>query len=139
MKKQTLMVATFCLAIGLAGNRANAQAGGVLAKVPFNFVVSGEILPAGEYTLIARSHQVNIQDSHGKTIAIVLADEVSGHTDGENGKVRFRCYGDRCFLAELWSPAIENGRHLPISRLEADFAKESTGKYFALLGNKPQR
>jgi len=136
MKKQTLIAASLCLVVGLAAVSANAQAGGVKAKVPFNFAVSGKTFPAGEYTMIASSHLVNIEDGDGRIVAKVLANEVSGRSAGENGRIIFHCYRDRCFLAEVWSPRQENGREFPTSRPEANLAKEEKGKYFAVLGEK---
>jgi hypothetical protein len=138
MKSQTLIVAGLCLVIGLAVVPAHAQRGGVRAKVPFNFVVSGKTFPAGEYTMIAASHQVRIEDSEGRLIAMVLANDISGRTAGANGRIIFHCYPDRCFLSELWSPAQENGRRLFTSRTEADSARHQRGTYFAVLGEKPR-
>ena len=100
MKNQTLIVASVCLAIGLAVVPAHAQRGGVQAKVPFNFAVSGKTFPAGEYTMIAASHQVRIEDGKGKLLAMVLANDISGRSAGTNGQIIFHCYSDRCFLSE---------------------------------------
>jgi len=136
MKKQTLITASLCLVVGLAMVPANAQAGGITARVPFNFAVSGQTFPAGNYVMIASPHQLKIEDGQGKTVAMVLANEVSGRSAGENGRITFHCYRDRCFLAEVWSPTQENGRELPTSRAEANLAKEEPGKYFAVLGEK---
>lgn len=137
MKSQTLIVAGLCLVVGLGVAPAYAQAGGVKAKVPFNFAVSGKTFPAGEYRMIARSHLVNIEDGQGKIVAMVSANNVSGRSAGENGRIVFHCYHDRCFLAEVWSPTQENGRELLRSRAEANLAKEEKGKYFAILGEEP--
>ena len=139
MKKQTLISASLCLSLGLAVVPASAQAGGVQAKVPFNFAVSGKTFAAGQYTMIAGSHQVKIQDVNGITIAMVSANEVSGRSAGANGRIIFHCYRERCFLAEVWSPIQENGKQLLVSRAEAGLVKEESGEYFAVLGEKPQK
>lgn len=139
MKKQILTVAGLCFVIGLAVVPVYAQAGGVRANVPFNFAVSGKTLPAGHYTMLAASHQVKIQDAQGRMVAMVLANEVSGRSAGESGQIIFHCYRDRCFLAEVWSPAKDNGRQLLTSRTEAGLSREESGKYFAVLGEKPQK
>jgi hypothetical protein len=125
MKSQTLIVASLSVAIGLAVGPAYAQRGGVQAKIPFNFAVSGKTFPAGEYT--------------GRLIAMVLANNISGRSARANGQIIFHCYRDRCFLSELWSPTQENGRQLLTSRTEADLAKEERGKYFAVVGEKPRQ
>ncbi len=136
MKKHILIVACLGVTFGLAVS-ASAQVGGIRAKVPFDFAVSGKTFPAGEYTMIAASDQIRIEDAKGKPIAMVLANQVSGRSTGANGQIIFRCYRDRCFLWELWSPAQQNGRELLTSRAEAELAKEESGKYFAVLGQKP--
>ena len=138
MKSQTLIVASLWVVIGLAVVPAYAQRGGVQAKVPFNFAISGRTLPAGKYTMIPASGQVRIEDAKGRLIARVLANDISGRSAGANGRIIFHCYSDRCFLSELWSPIQDNGRQLLTSRAEADLAKEDRGKYFAVLGAEPQ-
>ena len=137
MKKQTLIVASLCLVLGLALAPAYAQAGGVHAKVPFNFVAFGKTFPAGEYTMIPSSNQIKIRNADGRVVAMVLATPGPGRSDGANGEIVFHCYRDRCFLAEVWSPARENGRQVPTSRTEAELATEEHGKDFAVLGEKP--
>lgn len=137
MKKQILM--TICLAFALAALPAYAQSGGVRAKVPFRFTVNGKILPAGEYTMTANAHLLKIQDDHGRPVAIVLADYISGGSPGENGEIIFHCYRDLCLLSEIWSPVKGDGRKLDTSRREAELAKEETAKYFAVLGQGPRK
>ena len=139
MKKQTLSVASLCLVFGLTVAPAYAQPGGVQAKIPFNFAIPGKSFPAGEYTMIVGSHQVNIQDAYGRKIAMVLANEISGRSAGANGQIIFHCYSEHCFLSEVWSPTHENGRQLLTSRSEGDLTKKDSGKYFAVLGAKLQK
>jgi hypothetical protein len=132
-------VASLFSAIAITMIPANAQAGGVQSHVPFKFSVSGKTLPAGQYTMIASSNQVRIRDAHGRMVAMVLANDVSGRSAGNNGQIIFHCYRDYCFLSEVWSPAERNGRQLLTSRTEADLAKEERAKYFALVGEEPQK
>jgi hypothetical protein len=138
MKSQMLIVASLCLAVGLAVAPLNAQTGGVQAKVPFNFEVLGKTFSAGAYTMIATLDQVRIEDATGTLVARVVSNQISGRSVGPNGQIIFHCYPDRCFLSELWSPTQENGRQLPTSRAEANLAKEERGTYFAVLGEKPR-
>ena len=69
MKKQTLLVASFCLIVGLAAAPAYAESGGVQVKIPFNFRRQ-EIASSLAHTMIVGSHQVDIgmptaKDRHG--------------------------------------------------------------------------
>jgi hypothetical protein len=73
VKKQALIVASLCLFVGLVVLPAYSQARGVQVVVPFEFVISGKTLPAGEYAMIACPLGVAIQDEHGITIATILA------------------------------------------------------------------
>jgi len=143
MKNQTLIPAkviavTLCLLAGLTAVPAQAQ-NSVRAKVPFNFVVSGKTLVAGVYTMTLNPHQVKIQDDRGLIVAMVLTNEISGHTVGQTGELIFHCYKDRCFLSQVWSAARENGRQFFAPRAETELAKAEQGKYFAILGEKPQK
>ena len=137
MKIPTLTIAV--LAVGLTVIPAHAQRGGVRAKIPFSFAVSGKTFPAGKYTMIAASHQLKIEDENGRIVVLSLANEVSGRSVDPDGEIIFHCYGYRCFLAEVWLPTEENGRQLPTPRMEADLQKEQRGNYFAVLGEKPTK
>ena len=140
MKKQILIVASLCLATGLAPIPAFAQAGTVLlAKIPFNFTVMGRTLGAGDYTMmIVNPDQLKIEDGNGRIAAMALIKD-SGRLSGEKGQIIFHCYGDRCFLAEVWPPNRQHGRELFTSRTEANLAKDEPGKYFAVLAAERQK
>jgi hypothetical protein len=140
MKSHVLLAVIFGLTIGLAASPAYAQAGGVQAKIPFDFIVSGKVLPAGEYTMFANPHQVKIADVHHRVVAMVLANDASDRPAGKDDQIIFHCYRDHCFLSEIWSsiqwPA---GRQVLTSRAEAELAREESGKYFAVVGQRPQK
>lgn len=128
-----LMAATL-MVIGLGTVCLQAQAGGVQANIPFSFTAAGKSFPAGQYTLTAGSDQITIEDAKGRPVAMMLANHTSGRSAGTTGEVRFHCYRDRCFLAELWSPAESDGRQVLTSKAEANLAKEERVRYFAVLG-----
>jgi hypothetical protein len=138
MKRQAVFVAGLYMMIGMVVAPVHAQTGGVRAEVPFNFVAAGKTLPAGAYTMVAGSDKVSVVSlAGGRTVVLALVNKVSGRSAGANGRIIFHCYRERCFLAEVWSPAEENGRQLLTSRAEAELAKEGEGRYFAILGVHP--
>ena len=140
MRKQLLISASLLMGLGLCAGPAHAQAGGVRVTVPFRFSVSGKTFAAGDYTMVAASHQVSVvSQADGRTVALALANDIAGHAAGANGRIVFHCYRERCFLAEIWSPIQENGRRLLISPAEAESGREVRGTYFAILGMKPQK
>lgn len=134
MKKQTRIVASLCFVVWLTIVSAKAQS--VNGKVPFSFTVSGKTLPAGDYTMIINSNLLKITNGDGRIVALASVYDASGRPDGEKSQIIFHCYGDRCFLAELWSAHQLNGRGLMTSRAEANLAKQESRKYFAVLGQE---
>lgn len=135
MNKQIVITVSVWLLVGLGAIPANSQVG-VQAKVPFDFRVMGKAFPSGEYRMIIGPHELKIEDRYAKPLAVFLANDTLGLSAGEIGRIVFRCYGDRCFLAELWAPAHEHGLAFPRGRGEFELAREHTGTYFALLGER---
>jgi len=55
-----------------------ARAGGVRESVPFMFGVGGKTFAAGDYVMMARSHQVRVvSQEDGKTLVFAIANDVS--------------------------------------------------------------
>lgn len=139
MKRITL-IASLCLVLGLVVVSANAQEEvGVGVQIPFNFDVAGKMYQSGHYTIFPSSHRIKIADADGKIVALLLANALSVRSVGKKGEIVFHCYGDRCFLAEVWSPTREDGLQLFRSKAEVDLAKGENPQYFALVGEKPAR
>ncbi len=136
MKKQVLQVAVLCIWIAFAATHAMAQSK-ITVKVPFDFSISDETFPAGQYSIGSAHDRLTVQDSAGKTVFIGTANQVSGRRAGRTGIVVFHCYDSRCFLSELWTPAREGGSQLLQSRSEAAMARHREPTEFALL-EQPQ-
>ena len=91
-------------------------------NVPFDFVLAGKTLLAGQYTVIPAQDKVRIQNSKGQTVAIVPTDALSGPVPQRNGRVVFHCYSEQRFLLR--------------SKREIERAQKQTAQQFALLGTK---
>ncbi len=105
-------------------------------KVPFTFVIADRVYPAGEYSLSSSREKLIVQDSTGKVVSMAMSNALTGRHVGDTGQVVFHCYGNRCFLSELWIPTSEIGRQLLPSRSEIENAKYNTQTYFALTGSQ---
>jgi hypothetical protein len=135
MKTRMFMVASIWMLFVSAALPVHAQAGGVKVNVPFDFAVSDKMFRAGQYTMIEAPLGVSIQDERGVTVAMALANDLTGRSVSNKGQVIFHCYSEhRCFLSEVWSPSRATGRELLVSGTESDFAKESAQRELALLG-----
>lgn len=105
MKDQirNLMIGTGLAAL-LWAPLLKAQESVETAKVPFDFHVNNLNLPAGKYTVMTGSNRVSIQlrnEDTRKSILFMPPGRTSGKQDP---RLTFHCYGDNCFLAEIWVP-----------------------------------
>jgi hypothetical protein len=127
MKKQALTLIGV-LSLLLAAGAAFAQSVEVRANVPFDFVVNHTTLPAGQYsiTTIDRGNMVLAIRGFKKGVMVLTAIPAEAASASDRGKLVFRCYGDRYFLAQIWTAGSERGRILPKSALESEVALDST-------------
>ena len=135
MKNGIWFMLGLCLLAGPLSAPLSAEPGAMRARVPFEFVVAGKTLPAGEYRIVAVPHRVAIQDSNGRKLAVILSNETSTGSASKQGKLIFHCYSQQCFLSEVWSADYEHGQlvHTPS---EEPLAKQESPKYVAVLGEQ---
>jgi hypothetical protein len=101
--KKTAPLAALIVVLG-AGS---AKAAVVEAKVPFDFVVRGRTLPAGDYLLERDDNQPSLLFIRGKDGArtnMIVLTEPAGDRDpaGETPVVRFTRRGSEYWLADVW-------------------------------------
>jgi hypothetical protein len=139
--KRMLKFAVLGLAVVAAAQGAAAQAKRWLVlKAPFAFTVERQQLPAGEYRVQLQDGWLRVQSTDGKTSVNVLTMPVSGKTPEGHGEVVFHQYGERYFLAQVWTPSHETGRETIESRDEVELAKrEKVQARVVPLGNEAGR
>jgi hypothetical protein len=101
--KKTAPLAALLVVLG-AGS---AKAAVVEAKVPFDFVVRGRTLPAGDYLLERDDNQPSllfIRGQDGARTNMIVLTEPAGDRDpaGETPVVRFTRRGSEYWLADVW-------------------------------------
>jgi protein involved in polysaccharide export with SLBB domain len=106
MKKMTMnLVAMLALAIvSLTSFAAIVGTVNVTAKVPFEFSVSGKVMPAGEYQMSSAGlNNLLVIRNFDKRMA---AGAVTTHPQADNviaqTRLEFRRYGSQYFLAKVW-------------------------------------
>ena len=121
-----LLVVAMALVTAVAS--ANAQsAKKVAADVPFDFIVGDQTLNAGAYTVKSTTAPENglmIQRASGKSEAMRLSFPIEPSKSNRNAKLVFHRYGQRYFLAEVWTGSGNVGRHLLKSRQERAIERE---------------
>jgi hypothetical protein len=119
MKRITVLAFLTATLISMAGARAHAQT--ATFKVPFDFTVGKQVLPAGTYQVSYAS------ETHGNGIMIRSRDErphgaltTTYPADPSTGvgKLIFTKYGNQYFLHEVLCSALAMNVALPTSRLE---------------------
>ncbi len=124
MKKQiirgfTMLTLLVAVALVTAVVSANGQARTVRANVPFDFIVGDQTLPAGEYSIRAMTASGDALSISNRDDAVVrLSNTIESRKAPEQSKLVFHRYGERYFLAEVWSGGENTGRQLLKSKQE---------------------
>ena len=131
MRKQvvrgtTMMLLLAALVLVTAVASANAQTARATANVPFEFVVGSKTLPAAQYTISDMSGPQVVKISARKENASLFATTIplSRNASDDKGKLVFHRYGNRYFLAEIWSPGERQGQKLKKSQEERSIENE---------------
>jgi hypothetical protein len=134
LKGFTMLMLIVALAFATAVVSANAQSSsGVVANIPFEFTVGDQALPSGKYTIKATSAHVSalmIQNADAKRSAIRLTNSIESTKINPRAKLVFHRYGERYFLAEVWSGGSNSGRELVKSRQERAIERELASNGF---------
>lgn len=109
---------------------ASAQIRATLkADIPFEFVAADKTLPAGEYTLQLGTPNPRVveilSDNHSAQLFALASSADSGKTPDHTSLI-FHKYGDRYFLAQIWTVGQRTGLQLPASKLERELTKTAS-------------
>ena len=122
MKKQYLTILFTLICILGFGLGAQAQEKDlVLAKIPYDFVVSGQVLPAGTYrvsrtdTKASRALQISSYETRASAFLIptVFDDTQTGHA-----QLNFEHVGNKYFLSAIETPIGAYAITIPPSAIE---------------------
>ena len=125
-KGLTMLMLVMALAFVTAVVSANGQSRQARASVPFDFVVGDKTLASGHYdvaTINDAGDCLKISNTEAKGSAARLTAMLDGKTD--RAKLVFHRYGQRYFLAEVWTAGAE-GRQLNKSRQERAIEREGS-------------
>ncbi len=101
---------------------------GVAVSIPFEFVVSGKTLPAGQYNLEPFGTALRIKSTDGQTILFAFTNSVYGPATADQLPLIFRRYETTHFLAQFWTPPSGTiGYQLTKIKMEIKMAKDKAG------------
>jgi hypothetical protein len=128
MTKQaaTLLILTLLAVPGLV----NAQSRQVIkAQVPFEFIVNGSILPAGECAIEAQGEgQTYLMVRSGGHNLFVLPNATESLTASAETKLVFHRYGDQYFLSSISRQGNNRGYALPASKAEKEMRAQKASE-----------
>ena len=126
----TAIVATAFLTLTItAPARAQLPGTAMRADIPFDFIVNGKTLPAGNYEvkrlndepegLIIRS----VDNKHDH--AVFETESTQQNRMPRHDQIVFDRYGDTYFLSEVLTGGMETGRRLAPTRAERELKRET--------------
>jgi hypothetical protein len=131
MKKKIFSaLATGCLLALMMAVPARAQMPGtrIHVNIPFDFIVRGKTLPAGNYEIRRISDAPDgliIRNVNENRDQVIFETEAVETVDIPNrDEIVFRRYGDSYFLSEVLTGGEETGRELAPSRSERRLIRE---------------
>lgn len=137
MKKQTLnVVVTLSMIITLAVAGFAALNRKVEANVPFDFMVNGKTLPAGQYTVTPSGNgsTLIIRSAETKQAAAVITRACEASRDAKPQLI-FHRYGNQYFLAKI--VGATSGNELMKSEAEREAAR-ANGDHLAMNEAAPE-
>ena len=117
MKRFGIISLLVLASFGAAGI-AQAQNHEVRAKVPFDFVVAGKHLPAGDYQLLTETGGTIVIRNADQRLAVISMTRPSDKVAGYSGRLVFNKYGDSYFLRQIHCPTIAVNADFPESKQE---------------------
>jgi hypothetical protein len=130
MKRQLVRGTTMLLvvmALAFVTAVANGQSLRAVADVPFEFVAGNRTLPAGHYNLSDATNGrevVKISGREKNATIFAMTVPLSRGNAADRGKLVFRRYGNRYFLAEIWTGGEREGQKLRKSKEEKAIENE---------------
>lgn len=120
--KRLHVLAALVAALTCTGLEAQTN---MTAKIPFDFQVGSNAMPAGEYRIGYSNHLLSLRSMTGNHAATVIMLPSTGSDRRKTGVLQFRCYGAARFLSAVWTPNSSTGGTLPKSAREKELASRA--------------
>jgi hypothetical protein len=127
---------TSLLSIGIAlvaVAAVQAQDKTVTANVPFSFYMGGSAMPQGSYKVDELAHGAVIYIRSKDTTKAATTHEIVGKKEVEPARLVFHCYGQSCFLVEIWNGETSVGQALAVSQHEKELARNGAAPTLAVI------
>jgi hypothetical protein len=135
--KRTIAAASLALAMSLGfTSHASAQAGQVVAQIPFDFAVGGHVLPQGSYHIVGAGNLLAFRNAEQKTSIFNRGLNGETSTDGKTVLV-FDDVNGNYFLRKIVTVSDGMSMEFPVSNLESKIRKpESTRSVYGDISGR---
>jgi len=104
------------------------------AKIPFDFQVGNNMLPAGDYRIEPMNSFLLVRNTENNAHeAAILVRSCRTLKEMENSKLIFHRYGSSYFLSKVWVAGESDGAEVPTSSREKEIANSGAATEVALL------
>ena len=122
------LVAGLMLTAAVVAANGQSTSSNVTADIPFDFIVAGQTLPSGKYTVgpatsTSGTGTLKIRSRDGKSSAIRISNLVDERSQDRQARMVFHRYGQQYFLAEVYS-GDNFGRQLLQCKMERNLRYE---------------
>ena len=126
MKRRALVMAALTALTVMASTQVAQALGPSAVIIPFDSVAGNQAFPAGEYSVQASGPEktlILIDRKDPAASAIINSNAVVANEIQSQSKLVFDRYGDRYFLAQVWTAGNSRGRQLLKSGREKEMAQ----------------
>ena len=102
-----------------------AQTMNMRATIPFTFRAGETVMPAGDYTIRYRDHQLVLRKEGSGPSVILLTNAASRANVPNDARLSFNRYGERYFLSSVWTSDSRDGREILRGRAEKELARQT--------------
>lgn len=133
----TLLMLAGLICAAMSAYAQNLETVVLRAQVPFEFVVGGVQLPAGEYNFKQLTQHIILIQSPDRVVTMTrISRAVESVTAKPSGRVVFNRYGQRYFLAQIWPGDHTRGHELLKSADELEYAKNMSKQVVTIAARR---
>ena len=137
--KNSLLALPMSLALLMSTAAVHAQATQLKVTVPFEFIAGDTVLPAGNYDVESTDpwggKALSIHNVTSNAGTILLSNSCQARKTSDSSKLVFHRYGQRYFLAEVWTANTNIGRTMPLNQRQRELAKNQPMSEIVLMAS----
>jgi hypothetical protein len=136
MRKWKTLIAV-SIGVVLTTASAMAQEKTMSAKIPFDFAVKDQTLPAGEYIFSESDDHgyplLSITNKDGNQHLFVNCNSIGSGDAKAHNELVFHRYGDQYVFSEMWAEGTLTGSSVPASNRENDLGRRAAASKMSIL------